>query len=191
MKTARPALVTMFNYYRDAEMHGASLLFAMARRDTDEREIVSLDRHLADETRHAAMWARRIIELGGKPSRVSDGYQARLRREIGLPRSPAQLYALTLVAEERAQARYEEHLGWADPDTAGVLDEVMGDERWHLSWVKGQLERVAETAGQDVVASALARFREADRKVSEGMMQEERALFADAGPRWSGKGSLA
>lgn len=188
MKTAHPALLTMFDYYRDAELHGASLLFAMVRRATDEREIVSLDRHLSDETRHAAVWARRILDLGGRPGRVSDGYQVRLRAEIGLPRTPAQLYALTLVAEERAQRRYQDHLGWADAETAAVLREVMGDERWHLSWVRGQLERIAEAEGQEAVDDALVRYRAADAKVAAELREAEEALVRSIGEPLPGAG---
>ena len=38
----------------------------------------NLSRHLADETRHAWLWTERILEIGGEPQKLDDGYQVRL-----------------------------------------------------------------------------------------------------------------
>jgi bacterioferritin (cytochrome b1) len=66
-----------------------------------------LARHIADETRHAWLLTRRIVELGGSPRNIGEaGYQRQLGSSIGLPRDVIDLLALTLVAEERALDRY-------------------------------------------------------------------------------------
>ncbi|MFN8642900.1 MAG: ferritin-like domain-containing protein [Candidatus Binatia bacterium] len=78
-----PRLVRLLSYYRDAELHGAGLLLHMAAMEEDPRSLASLPRHMADESRHAALITRRITDLGGAPQRVRDGYQRRMARAGG------------------------------------------------------------------------------------------------------------
>jgi bacterioferritin (cytochrome b1) len=176
---ADPRLVRLLSYYRDAELHGASLLLHMAAMEEEPRPQASLTRHLADESRHAALISARIAALGAAPQRVADGYQRRMGRAGGVPRTLLELYAATRVAEERAQARYTAHLASAavDPETAALLRTISGDEAWHLQWIEGRLRELAAREGEPRVAAALRRFRDADAVVAADLAAMERDTF--------------
>ena len=75
---ADPRMLEMLSYYRDAELHGASLLLRLLKMTRDLPDVqVKLTLHVAQETRHAWLWTERIRELDGWPVDVS-GYQARI-----------------------------------------------------------------------------------------------------------------
>src|SRR4026209_1617498 len=141
---ADPRIVELFSYYRDAELHGANLLLRLIKLMDDPDAQVKLSLHVAEETNHAWLWTKRITDLGGQPMRVLDGYQTRIGRRT-VPRSLIDLLALTIVVEQRAVARYNEHAARpnVDEETLKVLAEVTKDEKWHISWVKGKLEEIA------------------------------------------------
>ncbi|MEO2003011.1 MAG: hypothetical protein ABGY41_02810, partial [Candidatus Poribacteria bacterium] len=80
-----PPEVAVFSYYRNAEQHGANLLFRLLRRMNDPDAQIMLSEHLADETRHAWLWTQRIVRSGHKPLAVQDGYQTRIGKAAGLP----------------------------------------------------------------------------------------------------------
>ena len=174
-----PRLIRLLSYYRDAELHGAGLLLHMTAMEDDPRSLGALTRHMADESRHAALITRRIVDLGGAPQQVRDGYQRRMARAGGVPRTLLELYAATRVAEERAQARYTAHLSspQVDPDTSALLRTINGDEVWHLAWVEARLRDFAAAAGQGAVAAALRRFHEADAVVSRDLAAMEHEAF--------------
>ncbi len=181
-----PRLVRLLSYYRDAELHGAGLLLHMAAMEDDPRSLASLTRHMADESRHAALITERITALGATPQRVRDGYQRRMARAGGVPRTLLELYAATRVAEERAQARYTAHLASAaaEPETAALLRTINGDEVWHLKWIEARLRELAAREGEARVAAALRRFRAADAVVAADLATMERETlgfsFSDA-----------
>lgn len=174
-----PRLIRLLSYYRDAELHGAGLLLHMAAMEDDPGSLGALTRHIADESRHAALITQRIADLGGAPQRIRDGYQRRMARAGGVPRTLLELYAATRVAEERAQARYTAHLGspQVDPETAALLRTINGDEVWHLAWVEGRLRDFAAVEGADRVAAALRRFHDADAVVAAELAAMEREVF--------------
>ena len=172
-------LVTLFSYYRDAELRGATLLLKLLQRMDDPDAQVKLTKHLEDEVRHAWLWTKRITDLGGVPEKVDDGYQRRIGLEVGIPRTLEQLLALTIVVEERALARYLAHAaaGEVDSDTRTVLHEVTKDEKWHLSWIEHKLRELAGTEGAGRVDALLARYREVDRRVFAELERKERQTF--------------
>ena len=164
---ADPRTILLFNYYRDAELRGANLLFRLMSHLEDPDSQVKLALHLADETRHAWMWTKRITDLGGDPAKVADGYQTRIGLRV-VPRSLIDILALTVVVEERSQQRYTEHARRADvdPETQALLREVTKDEKWHISWIRAKLEEVATAEGRlDKMNEALERYQEIDRQV--------------------------
>ena len=110
---ADPRMIEMMSYYRDAELHGATLLLRLIKLMDDPDAQVKLSLHLAEETRHAWLWTNRIKELGGEPMKVLDGYQKRIGMRT-VPRSLLDLLALTVVVEERSFARYQEHAAAAE-----------------------------------------------------------------------------
>lgn len=175
-----PRMVHLYSYYRDAELRGATLLLKLIMRVDDGETQVKLSRHLADETRHAWLWTKRIADLGATPVRIVDGYQTRIGQEIGIPKSLIDLFALTVVVEERAQRRYFEHARRpdVDPETRQILHEVTKDEKWHIGWIKNKLkELAAANGGVDKAAATLERYRAIDQKVVADLIAKEREAF--------------
>ena len=186
----RESLIRIFSYYRDAEIRGAALLMKMMARERDPEAQVLFSRHIDDETRHAWLWTKRIKDEGALPVEVPDGYQRRLGKALGIPTSLVDLFALTVVVEERSVKRYSEHAcsPICDPKTRDVLREVTQDERWHISWMEEWLLKLARNEGkQDKVHDILARYRRVEQEVFEEMKDMERDWigfsFSDFEPR--------
>ena len=177
---AQDPRILIYSFYRDAELRGARLLLALTRLMDDRDAQAKLTRHLADETRHALLWSERIAQLGGAPIEVADGYQRRLHTRIGVPTDLIEIYALTLVAEERAQSRYLAHAGMktVDPATAKLLTDIARDEEWHLQWIAAKLNQLATQRADNVhLARTLERYRTLEREVYSEIEEYESALL--------------
>jgi bacterioferritin (cytochrome b1) len=172
-----PRMITLFSYYRDAELRGATLLMRLLSHIPDPETQVKLSLHLADETRHAWLWTKRITDLGGEPQMVGDGYQSRIGLKT-VPRNLVDLLALTVVVEERAHQRYLEHAARpnVDKETLEVLHEVTKDEKWHIAWIRGKLSELAG-GDEERVEVALEKYREIDRQVYGALLDKEREAF--------------
>jgi len=176
-----PRTILLMNYYRDAELRGANLLFRLMSHLEDPDSQLKLSLHLADETRHAALWTKRINDSGGAPARIADGYQNRIGLRV-VPRNLIDILALTVVVEERAYQRYMEHSARpdVDPEILEVLREVTKDEKWHIAWIKGKLQEIAAAEGGEArMNEALERYREIDRQVYAELRAKERAAFGE------------
>lgn len=172
------AEVLVYSYYRDAELRGSNLIYRLLRILDDDESQLLLSEHLADETRHAWLWTERIRELGATPLKVQDGYQVRIGRRAGLPRHPVDLLALTVVVEQRALKRYQEHLKREDVParTLEVLRAVSQDEGWHIDWVRQKGRELAAREGTpERFDEAVERFRQIDREVWAELEEIERA----------------
>jgi bacterioferritin (cytochrome b1) len=178
-----PAEIAVFSYYRNAEQHGSNLLFRLLRHLDDPDAQIALSQHLADETRHAWLWTERIIRAGAKPLVVCDGYQTRMGRLAGMPRDVIDLLALTVVVEQRALRRYQQHLRRPnlDPDTESVLRAVTKDEAWHIDWIRKLGRTMAAEQGASArFDEAIARYREVDREVVAHLEATEQELAGGA-----------
>lgn len=173
--------ILLFNYYRDAELQGANLLARLLQHTEDPDLQIKLTRHLADEARHAWLLTERIVELGGRVTRVSNGYQRQLRRSVGIPTSVLDLLALTYVVEERARRRYQEHTVCpdVDPKTAALLQAMNEDEDWHLTWVGEKLKELEAVEGKERCAAALARYHALENEVYARLETEERRVLGE------------
>lgn len=184
-KNLDPRLVVLFNYYRDAELRGANLLFRLMSHLDDGDSQVKLSKHFEEETHHAWLWTKRIADIGGVPGKVADGYQTRIGLRV-VPRNLMDILALTVVVEERSLARYSEHASRADvdPETRKVLESVSQDEKWHISWIRAKLEQIAKETegGVEKMNEALARYREIDAQVYAELLQKERDVFGEVLP---------
>ena len=173
-------LILIFSFYRDAELRGARLLFNLLGHLKDGDSQLKMAKHLADETRHAWLWTRRIADLGGAPVAIPDGYQRRLGLRTGVPKTLVELLALTVVVEERAQSRYMAHAALPNVDeaTREVLKAVTEDESWHLSWIEKKMREIARNEGSERDAdTALERYREIDREVYATLAADEAILM--------------
>jgi bacterioferritin (cytochrome b1) len=172
--------ILIFSFYRDAELRGARLLFNLIGHLKDADAQLKMSKHLADETRHAWLWTKRISDLGGVPIPVEDGYQRRLGLRTGVPKTIVDLLALTVVVEERAQRRYMAHaaLPNVDEETMEVLKSVTEDENWHLSWIEKKMREIAIAQGNERHADeALERYRAIDREVWATLAADEATLM--------------
>lgn len=172
--------ILIFSFYRDAELRGARLLFNIINHLKDGDSQLKMSQHLADETRHAWLWTKRISELGGAPVMIDDGYQRRLGLRTGVPKTIIDLLALTVVVEERAQSRYNAHaaLPNVDAETLDVLASVTKDETWHLSWIEKKMREIAKEQGSEEQADAsLDRYRKIDREVYATLAADEAELM--------------
>ena len=174
-----PRMIELMSYYRDAELHGASLLLRLIKLMDDPDAQVKLALHLADETRHAWLWTKRINDMGGEPMKIADGYQKRVGMRT-VPRSILEILALTVVVEERSFSRYLEHIAHHNPDpqTLAVLKDVTNDEKWHMSWIRNKLIEVARQEGDESLAEkAIEKFRRVDEEVYGELKAKEIAVF--------------
>ncbi len=182
--SADPRVIEVMSYYRDAELHGATLLLRLIKLiDDDPDAQVKLSLHLAEETQHAWLWTNRIKELGGEPMKILDGYQKRIGMRT-VPRSLLDLLALTVVVEERSYARYQEHAQrpGVDDGTLNVLREVTKDEKWHIAWMRGKLFQVAEQeGGAEKAEAAIEKYRAIDEQVYGELRAKEIAIFGEGG----------
>jgi bacterioferritin (cytochrome b1) len=172
--------ILIFSVYRDAELRGARLLFNLIGHMKDGDSQLKMAKHLADETRHAWLWTRRIADLGGTPLMLADGYQRRLGTRLGVPKGVIELLALTVVVEERAQSRYMAHSALPDVDaeTREVLKAVTEDETWHLSWIEKKMREIAREEGAESKADeALDRYRTIEREVYATLAADEVELL--------------
>ena len=175
--------VVVYSYYRDAELRGSNLLYLLLRVLDDPESQIALSEHLADETRHAWLWTERIRELGGVPLSIEDGYQVRIGKRAGRPRRAIELLALTVVVEQRALRRYQEHLKRRDvPErTLEVLRAVTKDEGWHIDWVRKKGRELAARDGAPELFDELVdKYRRIDREVMDEIEDLERQLVAAA-----------
>ncbi len=180
---ADPRMILLMSYYRDAEIRGASLLLRLISHLPDGESQTKLSLHLADETRHAWLWTKRINDLGASPLRVEDGYQSRIGLKT-IPRSVVDILALTVVVEQRSLDRYIEHAARPniDPETLAVLREVSQDEKWHIAWIKNKMYEIAAAesgpeAGAQRADAAIAKYAEIDRQVYASLLEKERQTF--------------
>ena len=183
------SLVRLFSFYRDAEIRGASLLMKMMQWEKDAEAQVLFSRHIADETRHAWLWTKRIRQLGGLPVAVPDGYQRRLGKALGIPSNIVDLFALTVIVEERSVKRYTEHAAsrHCDDVTRELLEQLTRDEKWHISWMEEWMLRLARQRGtEDRAKAQLARYRAVEHDVFEAFKEDERRWlgfsFSDVEP---------
>ncbi|MBF6567983.1 MAG: ferritin-like domain-containing protein [Candidatus Binataceae bacterium] len=178
--SAKDKQILIFSFYRDAELRGARLLFNLIGHLKGADAQLRMSRHLADETRHAWLWTKRISDLGGAPVMIDDGYQRRLGLRTGVPKSIIDLLALTVVVEERARSRYEAHaaLPDVDPETREVLKAVTEDETWHLAWIEREMRELARAQGEEQQAdAALERYRTIDREVYATLAADEAEMM--------------
>lgn len=185
MQPDRDSLIKVFSYYRDAELRGAHLLMKMMQRCPDAHSQVLFSRHIADEMRHQRLWTDRIQQEGALPVPVPDGYQRRLGKAIGIPSNMLELFALSVVVEERAAKRYRAHEAnpACDEITRELLITLMQDEKWHISWMEDRMLEMANGKREELDA-ILARYRRIEREVYEEMKDIERGWlgfsFSDA-----------
>jgi rubrerythrin len=174
----RPEEVWVLSYYRASELAGALLFGRLARRTTDRELAVFLTEHFAEEARHAWLWTDTLRRLGHLPIPITETYQSRYARAVGLPTSMPELLALTSVFEERIYRHFSLHA--RRPDTHPLVRETLGgmlrDEDGHLDWVRTKLAEYAARGLVDPAALA-RRYQEVDERIYGEVITYERRLW--------------
>ncbi len=167
----------VLSYYRTSEING-SLFFGRLARTLKPSPIQhDLTRHFADEAQHAWYWTDCLDRLGTRPIKLSDAYQDQYLDAAGLPVNLMEILAITLVFERRVINQYAKHLAvpTVRPEVKETIDRIMGDERWHVQWVRDALVGMEERFGKEHIAETLRRYRQADREVYAHTLAEHEA----------------
>jgi rubrerythrin len=167
--------VWVLSYYRASELAGALLFGRLARRTTDGELAVFLTEHFAEEARHAWLWTDTLRRLGHRPVPITETYQSRYAREIGLPTALGQILALTQVFEERIHRHFTIHAARPDihPLVRDTLQQMLRDEDGHLDWVRTKLGEYQASGAEDLVAQ----YRAMDERIYEEAIAYEKRLW--------------
>jgi hypothetical protein len=156
--------VWLLNQYRAAEVSGAGAIMRMGRLADTLQLSTDLTRHLRDEAMHAWLWTKALRDIDGEIIEVDEPYQTRLAVNFGLPRTMADLLALTWISESRGVEQYQRHLDVEDipANIRQTLRAILKDETWHVAYIRTELEqRIRQDAS---IQATVDRALEADAK---------------------------
>lgn len=164
----------LLSYYRASEISGALFFGRLARAQPPGPVQEDLTRHFADEAQHARYWTDCIAELGATADKLGVAYQDQYLAAAGLPANLMEVLAITSVFERRVVNQYARHLAvpGLEPAVARTLTTIMGDERWHISWVRQALKDMEADYGADHVRSTVRRYQQADREIYAATLRE-------------------
>jgi len=171
----------MLSYYRVSEIGGAMFFGRLARTLPPGMIQSDMTQHFADEARHATLWTKCIRDLGAEPLRVEGAYQDQYLAATGMPANLMEVFAITQVFEQRVLRQYSHHLAMPDaPEPVKTtLMTIMEDEKWHISWIRRELQRMESRYGREEIESTVRRMQSADREVYHKMTTEhaQRAAY--------------
>ena len=153
----------------------------------------AMEIHYRDEERHSRVFTEWIYRLGVQPEPLPtevEGYfssspeEFHRNREM-LAQLPPEIrrivtFAAINAVERLAYNQFETHLRCLDqPGDVETLEGVMAEEKFHLSYVEGELERVQKGENGEFVATALeqararfAEFQEMKRRESGARLEK-------------------
>ena len=153
----------------------------------------AMEIHHRDEERHSRVFTNWIYRLGVQPEPMPAEVEAyfasspeefRRNREMMAQLPPDIRRIITFAAinavERLAYNQFEAHLRCLDrPEDIETLQSVMAEERFHLSYVEGELERAEKGENGSVVTQALeqartrfAEFQEMKRRESGAALEK-------------------
>jgi rubrerythrin len=153
----------------------------------------AMEIHYRDEERHSRVFTDWIYRLGVQPEPLPtevEGYfssspeEFHRNREM-LAQLPPEIrrivtFAAINAVERLAYNQFETHLRCLErPGDVETLEGVMAEEKFHLSYVEGELERVQKGENGEFVATALeqararfAEFQEMKRRESGARLEK-------------------
>lgn len=153
----------------------------------------AMEIHYRDEDRHSRVFTDWIYRLGVEPEPLPaevEGYFANNREEFLAQRQlveqlPPDLRRIIVFAginaiEKIAFNQFETHLRCLDrPEDVAMLESVMAEEKFHLSYVEGELERQMKgenggfiTMALDTAKARFAEFSDTRRKQSRDAIEK-------------------
>jgi hypothetical protein len=156
----------LLSYYRASEINGA-LFFGRVARTIRGPLQVDVTHHFADEASHASYWTRCIADLGHHAIKQNRSYQDQYLEAVGAPANLMEVMAITQVFEKRVIGQYHQHLRVPDthPAVRQTIIRIMGDERWHVKYVREALAAMAGRYGGELIEETLARYTAADEEI--------------------------
>lgn len=164
----------LLSFYRSSEIGGALFFGRLAKTIRDPLVQVDMTKHFADEAQHAWYWTDCMNQLGEKPISLDETYQDQYSSAVGIPANLMEVLAITYVFEKRVVNQYAKHsnLSIVQPQISETLKKIMGDEKWHLEWVRGALTKMEPDYGKETIEKTLDRFLKADEEVYKGILNE-------------------
>jgi hypothetical protein len=161
----------------DAENNDEGAIFEALKRRSDDPQLQRLvQRHAADEERHARVLLERA-DAQGEPRpvipedlkllhRLDEALGGFFTRPLETNEDVMRMYLLLQVIEERAVtqfAMFQDGLREVDPGSADVFDVIEEDEERHLRYCHAIARKYAPS--EKVHDETLAHFREVEAKV--------------------------
>jgi len=164
----------LLSFYRSSEIGGALFFGRLAKTIRDPLVQVDMTKHFADESQHAWYWTDCINRLGAKPVTLSETYQDQYSSAIGIPANLMEVLAITYIFEKRVVNQYAKHsnIHGLPPLIGQTLSKIMGDEKWHLEWVRNALTKMESDYGKETIEDSLERFSRADEEIYKGILTE-------------------
>ena len=173
----------LLSFYRTSEISGALFFGRIAKSLRPGRTQEDMTRHFADEAQHARYWTNCIEEMGAKALKLNAAYQDQYISAVGLPANLMEVLAITQVFERRVVNQYYKHLNvpGLHPAVESTLKLIVGDEKWHIEWVREALKDMEPEYGRDHIAGTLKRMVDADREIYQKttLDHEERLLYQE------------
>lgn len=157
----------ILSFYRTSEISGALFFGRLARAMKAGPVQRDMTKHFADESQHAWYWTNCINELGAQPLKLDAAYQEQYLAAAGMPANLMEVLAITQIFERRVINQYARHarIPTLEPAVRDTLTRIMGDERWHIQWVREALRSLEAEYSRGHIEATLKRFWEADQEV--------------------------
>ena len=170
--------IFMLKHYHYLDGYAATRLKKVVKRLTDADLQKKVERHVIDEDKHATFFKQRVIELGGTPilteAELGLGFLNRFNSH-GLGISDERLdedkfldnreiitfFVLLKAEEEFGLKFFLGHLRGSDgdPRTKQMLEEIVEDEKRHVSYITEVLEDLGRKGYQTDVEEESRRYR--------------------------------
>ena len=134
----------LLSFYRTSEISGA-LFFGKLAKTVGPGEIQhDLTKHFSDESMHSWWWTECLAKLNLTPIKLEMAYQDQYIAAAGMPANIMEILALTLIFERRVIGQYVLHRQSENlnPFVKQTIDTITNDEKWHIEWVTGALEKL-------------------------------------------------
>jgi bacterioferritin (cytochrome b1) len=177
--------ILVMKLYLYGDSFGNATLQKFARLLQDDELKSKVERHYADEEKHAACLSQRIVELGGTPAftpdelklKLLESYFAQLNllhtNELGLSEERLHSQAFLEVPEiirflvfakaeeEQGALFFPAHLRALEKDTRtkALFEEIVQDELRHVTYLSEELESYRRLGYQREINEAMVRCR--------------------------------
>ena len=176
---------------------GSGLDMLAATEETERREMrARYFRHALDELKHAVMFKNRAADLAPKAKTRTTAVldDSAFITSHGINQSESlfqqlgelEFLAFVWVAEKRAVEQFDVYTDILkkDTETVGLFNEIFGDERFHVSYSRAELDRYAADGQEKEVRQAI--FRVKRRRVLEIWLRFSRVLGDFMSQLWLG-----